>query len=121
MPDGNIDTWMSRLSQNACDNRGTHYRIENKRAMTLIAEMVLIVIVSFTDHVAVLYDDDNNNFYLWSSELLRQNFIGFGAFNTYGLSLWVLHANHFIYSLLSNPINLRELNCNRYTILDNNY
>ena len=36
----------------------------NKRAMTLIAEMVLIVIVSFTDHVAVLYDDDNNNFYL---------------------------------------------------------
>ena len=55
---------MSRLSQNACDDRGTHYRIENKRAMTLIAEMVLIVIVSFTDHVAVLYDDDNNNFYL---------------------------------------------------------
>ena len=51
---------MSRLSQNACDNRGTHYRIENKRAMTLIAEMVLIVIVSFTDHVAVLYDDDKS-------------------------------------------------------------
>ena len=45
---------MSRLSQNACDNRGTHYRIENKRAMTLIAEMVLIVIVSFT---GFLYND----------------------------------------------------------------
>ena len=39
-------------------------RNKNKRAMTLIPVMVLIVIVSFRDHEAVLYDDDNNNFYL---------------------------------------------------------
>ena len=68
---------MSRLSQNAC--RGTHNWNKNKRAMTLIVVMVYFVIVSFTDHVAVLYDNDNNNFYLPSSELLRQNLISCGA------------------------------------------